>query len=254
MENNRIKESELLLPSLYLMTLKQEGISTTELINMLTLLMKPTGVDAEILNKRNDTYFSQKVRNLKSHNTLIRPGYATYHDGMYRITSKGRNIVQTNIEVIQYLFNSGFDYNDVRTSLEKIEIKKKPIIIYNETISEGDSKLIITKSYERSNKLRLAAVEHFSHNGIIKCDCCKFEFSAFYGERFGKSCIEIHHLHPIFQYSKEDTNQTIDKALANLLPVCPNCHRVIHRNHITAEKLPEFKEYISASSKLFATL
>lgn len=256
MENNRIKETELILPSLYLMTLQPQGcISTAELIPLLTSLMKPTGVDAEILDNRNDTYFSQKVRNLKSHNTLTKPEYAKYHDGKYQITSKGINIVRENIEAIQYLLYSGFDYNDVRTSLEKIKSNKKTILRpYSETVSEGEFKLVTTGNRERSSRLRQVAVEHFSHNGIIKCDCCNFEFSAFYGEKYGKSCIEIHHLRPIFQYSDEDMTQTIEKALENLLPVCPNCHRVIHKNHITADKLPEFKAYISSSSKLFATL
>ncbi len=33
--------------------------------------MKPTGQDLEILNNRNDDKFSQKVRNIKSHDTII---------------------------------------------------------------------------------------------------------------------------------------------------------------------------------------
>lgn len=30
----------------------------------------------------------------------------------------------------------------------------------------------------------------------------------------------------------DDENKTIEEALKNILPVCPNCHRVIHRNKI----------------------
>lgn len=79
MTNSRITESELVLPSLYLMTLNPHGcISTSELIELLTQILKPKGIDAQILNNRNDTYFSQKVRNLKSHDTLTKYGYAQY--------------------------------------------------------------------------------------------------------------------------------------------------------------------------------
>lgn len=46
------------------------GIRTSQLIEKVRQEMKPTGEDLEILNDRDDDKFSQKVRNLKSHNTL----------------------------------------------------------------------------------------------------------------------------------------------------------------------------------------
>ena len=249
MKSDRITESELVLPSLYLMSLSPNGcINTTELIRMLTQIMKPQGLDAQILNNRSDTYFSQKVRNLKSHDTLTRYGYASYSDGSYYITDNGRQLVTNNINNIRYILSSGFDYADVKTSLGKVYKSRSSVIIpYEEIISEGNQRIIITKSYERSQKLRNAAIEHFSHNGVIVCDCCGFEFKSFYGETFGKSCIEIHHLKPIFQYASMSVVQTIDNALKNLLPVCPNCHRVIHKNNITAEMMPLLKNEINHS-------
>ena len=94
MANNRITESELVLPSLYLMAQNPQGnIRTSELISLLTQLLKPKGIDAMILNNRNDTYFSQKVRNLKSHDTLTKYGYANYNNGTYFITDEGRKVV-----------------------------------------------------------------------------------------------------------------------------------------------------------------
>ena len=237
MRGERITESELVLPSLYLMSLRPMGsISTTELICGLTQIMNPQGLDAQILNNRSDTYFSQKVRNLKSHNTLVKHGYAVYSDGVYHITDRGKQLVLSNKSSIQYILSSGFDYVDVKNSLGRVyKSRATTVIPYEELISEGGSKYEVTKSYERSQRLRNAAIEHFSRNGIIVCDCCGFEF---------KSCIEIHHLKPIFQYASMSVVQTIDSALSNLLPVCPNCHRVIHKNNITAEMIPLFKEKI----------
>lgn len=46
-------------------------ITMSELISELTERMRPTGHDAEILKGRKDTYFSQKVRNLRSHHNQI---------------------------------------------------------------------------------------------------------------------------------------------------------------------------------------
>lgn len=246
MKEQRISEAELVLPSLYLMYLKKSNISTSDLINLLTKLMKPTGQDIQILANRNDTYFSQKVRNLKSHDTLTKNGFAIYNDGGYTITTKGIEYVKKYEDTIKYLFQSGFDYVDVRSNLGKIYKAKKNIVYpYSEVISEGGSILTITKSFKRSQKLRNAALEHFSHDGLIECDCCGFEFRNFYGENYGKPCIEIHHMKPIFQYSGISISQTIDDALKNLLPVCPNCHRVIHKNNITAAMLPNFKQEIA---------
>lgn len=89
MDNKRITENELILPSLYLMDSSDGKITTSSLIKQLTNIMNPKGLDTEIFNNRNDTYFSQKVRNLKSHDTLIKSGYATYNDGIYSITDEG---------------------------------------------------------------------------------------------------------------------------------------------------------------------
>lgn len=75
----RITEKQLVLPALYLMARNNDDgfITTSELISKLTDVMQPTGEDAEILQNRNDTYFSQKVRNLKSHDTLVSKEFAT---------------------------------------------------------------------------------------------------------------------------------------------------------------------------------
>lgn len=252
MEEVRITESELVLPSLYLMSLNPRGcISTSELIALLTQLLNPQGKDTMIINNRKDTFFSQKVRNLKSHNTFAKYGYAEYENGKFYITEKGRQLIENNRINLQYILLSTFSYDDIKKSLGKVyKSRASTIIPFEELVAEGEAKRIVTKSYERSRKLRNVAIEHFSHNGIIACDCCGFEFSSFYGERFGKSCIEIHHLKPVFQYASMSLVQTIDEALKNLLPVCPNCHRVIHKNHITADMIPLFKKEIKITANL----
>ncbi|CCY20834.1 hnh endonuclease [Eubacterium sp. CAG:786] len=48
----------------------QPGIRTSELIDEARRIMKPSGEDLEILDNRNDDKFSQKVRNIKSHDTI----------------------------------------------------------------------------------------------------------------------------------------------------------------------------------------
>lgn len=96
--NGRVRESDLVGPTLRLLAAGPSGfMSTSGLITELTLLFNPTDRDAEIVPGRNDTYFSQKVRNLISHrnSNFIASGYAEYDDirqGL-TITSAGQALL-----------------------------------------------------------------------------------------------------------------------------------------------------------------
>lgn len=242
----RITERQLVLPALYILSKSANGfVSTSDLITELTEVMNPTGTDAAILARRTDTYFSQKVRNLKSHDTLQRQGYATNVNDGFKITARGAAYVTTNIDALSYLFSEEFNYEDVKKAIDDIsEAGARTILPLKEYISEGK---LVSKNIqvrERSNKLRAIAIEHFSQNNEIHCNCCGFNFPTYYGDVYGKNCIEIHHKKPIFQYQDDTFEQQIASALENLLPVCPNCHRIIHKNHIGSENITDFIYYI----------
>ena len=57
-------------PIVYGIITDNPGIRTSELIDMARDYMKPTGDDLTILKNRRDDKFSQKVRNIKSHDSL----------------------------------------------------------------------------------------------------------------------------------------------------------------------------------------
>ncbi len=63
-------EENLIIPALFELYLNPDGMTTSMLISSLTENLKPEGIDAEILFGRNDSRFSQKVRNLISHKRL----------------------------------------------------------------------------------------------------------------------------------------------------------------------------------------
>ena len=63
--DGQVSEAELIIPALRHLMNHPEGLSTTQLIKLLEEELKPTGHDAAVITNRNDTYFSQKVRNLK---------------------------------------------------------------------------------------------------------------------------------------------------------------------------------------------
>ena len=100
MSVNRIRERELIIPALRAAAAQPEGeIEMTKLIAELTEEFQPSGEDAAIIDGRNDSKFSQKVRNLVSHResstSMFTKGYATYqpHAESITITDLGRKFL-----------------------------------------------------------------------------------------------------------------------------------------------------------------
>jgi len=70
---------------------RHQGITTADMLVALRRTLRPTGDDLILLDGRTDDRFSQKFRNLKSHNTLKRKGFATFAAGKFFITPKLRS-------------------------------------------------------------------------------------------------------------------------------------------------------------------
>lgn len=252
----RITEEQLILPALYLMDISpKKSITTTAMKEALINIFKPSGEDNELINGRNDTYFTQKVRNLKSHNTLVNLGYSDYTDrvdgepsGRFTLTTIGKEYLDENTDVVDYLLNNTFSSEDLKESFETIYENRdngKKVEIFDETttIAEGTQAIVKTKVYKRSSKLREKAIQFYTVDDRIKCQACCFDFEEFYGD-FGKNFIEIHHQKPIFQFDGDDLERTVEEALENVIPVCSNCHRMIHRRREIPLSLEELKSYV----------
>jgi hypothetical protein len=73
-------------------------MATTDMIAHLTELFAPSGQDDQILEKRRDTYFSQKVRNMISHrdqpSNFIHQGLARYERHGLQISDHGHSTVR----------------------------------------------------------------------------------------------------------------------------------------------------------------
>ncbi len=85
---------------------------------------------------------------------------------------------------------------------------------------EGAARQVTGSVYERDPRARLACL---NHHGLY-CFVCGFDFSESYGE-LGKGFIHVHHLRPLSEIRSEyEVNPITD-----LIPVCPNCHAMLHR-------------------------
>jgi len=91
---------------------------------------------------------------------------------------------------------------------------------------EGKWKYYLHRKMERNKNLVNSAKIKWANesNGNIKCSICGFSFKDKYGE-LGEQFIEAHHnTVPVKEIKKE-----IELTIADLEPVCSNCHRMLHR-------------------------
>jgi len=85
---------------------------------------------------------------------------------------------------------------------------------------EGAPMLVEQSVYERDRRLREMCLQARGQTCLV----CGFDAVSSYGaEALG--VIEVHHLQPLSDVGEA---HTVD-PLRDLIPVCPNCHAVIHR-------------------------
>lgn len=101
---------------------------------------------------------------------------------------------------------------------------------------EGLKKQVTVNKYERSSLARKKCIDFHGLN----CYVCDMNFLNYYGE-IGAGFIHVHHLVPIHQIGKE---YKVDYK-EDLVPVCPNCHAMLHRKNNGSEiSIEELKKMI----------
>lgn len=107
--------------------------------------------------------------------------------------------------------------------------------VFKKKFKEGASITITINSYERNREARQKCLAHHGY----KCAVCSFGFEDKYGE-MGKNYIQVHHVIPISEIKEE---YELD-PIKDLIPVCPNCHAMIHmtRPALSIDKLKQVIE------------
>ena len=122
---------------------------------------------------------------------------------------------------------------------EDIPIKDLP----QDLLIEGAMRDILTNKYERNRKARARCIAYYGS----ACMACGTDFGEIYGEKFS-GMIHVHHRKPLYEI-KED--YVVD-PVNDLVPVCPNCHMIIHSKPDGVYTVEEVREMIRNHRKIEA--
>lgn len=109
---------------------------------------------------------------------------------------------------------------------KSLSFPKMPVTVFpdelpeNNTFAEGAVHQVLVNAYERSAAARNACIDHHG----ITCKVCSIDFAVIYG-KIGVGFIHVHHIRKIADIG---VGYVVD-PVRDLIPVCPNCHAMLHR-------------------------
>lgn len=110
-----------------------------------------------------------------------------------------------------------------------------------ESYTEGGNKVFISRKAERNMNLRRKAIKIHG----VTCMACDFNFANTYGS-WGEGFIEVHHLIPLRNGIFEERITDPEK---DLIVLCANCHRMVHRKKGITLTVEELKKKIKTLSE-----
>jgi hypothetical protein len=125
-----------------------------------------------------------------------------------------RELTPETIELIERLWRDASGRDLRRSGIEGEER------VPNWSYLEGSAVRILVNRYERDRRAREDCI---AHHGAV-CSVCEFDFSRAYG-RLGEGFIHVHHIMPLASVGR---SYEVD-GRKDLIPVCPNCHAMLHR-------------------------
>jgi 5-methylcytosine-specific restriction enzyme A len=105
-----------------------------------------------------------------------------------------------------------------------------------QTFPEGALSRVPVNRYERDPRARKACLAHYGY----RCAVCKFSFEERYGP-LGRDYIHVHHT---IELSRVPPGYQVN-PITDLIPLCPNCHAMIHRGTGPALTVDELKQQLA---------
>lgn len=128
------------------------------------------------------------------------------------------------------------------SKISKSQLKPEVPKFREET--EGERKHI-TKEMDvirRNPQLRQQCIDRYGY----QCQCCGMDFAEMYSEALGANFIEVHHLKPISTFETEGIPEDF---VENLVPLCSNCHSMIHHIENSEHPLQDLRETYKGEKK-----
>lgn len=103
--------------------------------------------------------------------------------------------------------------------------------------TEGERKHILKEMdvIRRNPQLRQKCLDKYGY----QCQCCGMDFEETYGKELGANFMEVHHLRMISTY---ETDGVPKDFMENLVPLCSNCHSMIHHIKDSEHPLRDLRE------------
>jgi predicted HNH restriction endonuclease len=108
-----------------------------------------------------------------------------------------------------------------------------------ESETEGKAKSRFVTTYERNPKYRKQAIAIHG----TSCVACGFNFGRIYGE-YAIGFIHVHHVVPVSEF---ESPKKIDPE-TDLIPLCANCHSVVHRKKSETLSIKQLRALIESAS------
>ena len=164
---------------------------------------------------KTDSHFGQtSIKNLISGEYRILIFYRTKDRDPFTYAGEGTPIPHRDVERparIDWVFGSE---KSTQTPVYTDEYAAQ------QTFTEGRRLQVYVNRHERDRRARDACIRQHG----TECSVCDLDFGARYGE-LGRGFIHVHHVVPL---SELGHNYVVDPA-TDLVPVCPNCHAMLHR-------------------------
>jgi hypothetical protein len=126
-------------------------------------------------------------------------------------------------------YQDGVPIDNEQTAIRlKVSLSSGHETIGSEGVQETDNApptfakrmTMLVNRYERDPQKRIQCLEHYGYD----CQICGFSFEKIYGS-LGREFIHVHHIEPLGEVGGE---RNIDPK-KDLIPVCANCHAMLHK-------------------------
>ena len=175
---------------------------------------------------------------------MLKPRTKAQRAGLDRLLEAGKPDLTMESVVLEARFRPLFSEEELQTAAERLgrfledskKVRKNRERLYPDdlesgrTYTDGAKRQVRVNAYERNPRARKACIAHHGW----RCSVCDLLFEERYGE-VGEKFIHVHHLKPL---ATKGQPESVDPR-EDLLPVCPNCHAMLHRTDppLTIEEL-----------------